>query len=337
MRDPKSKLDHIDVCLTQDVEYKKTTGLERYDFVNQAAAELSLESIDIRCEWFGKTLRAPLMIAPMTGGVKQAQLINERLAQAAEQFGLAMGVGSQRLGIEDNARATFFDIRRQAPKAFLFANIGAVQLCKGWGVSEAQRAVDMIQADALFLHLNPIQEACQGGDVNFEGLCGRIAEVVRGVSVPVLVREVGFGLSEAAARKLIDAGVSGLDCAGAGGTSWAKVESLCAKTERRRKMGARFGEWGIPTAESLLNVRRVSSQIPLIATGGLRSGIDVAKCLALGADLGAMARPFLIAAVNDSLEEFVTDTLDELRIAMFGCGVRDLCSLRLGASLLVLR
>jgi isopentenyl-diphosphate Delta-isomerase len=332
-RDPQSKVQHIEACLTPDVEYRKTTGLERYDFVNQALPEVSLEDIDLGCQLAGKELRAPLMISPMTGGVERGGEINRRLARCAERHGLPMGVGSQRVGVEDAARAQHFKVREEAPTTLLFANIGAVQLVKGWGQDEAMRAVEMIDADALFLHLNPIQEAIQGGDQDFRGLTSRITEVVRALSragVPVFAREVGFGLSEEAARALIDCGVAGLDCAGAGGTSWAKVEGIVAKSERRRIMGEVFGDWGIPTAESILHVRRVSERIPLIATGGLRSGVDVAKALALGADIGSMARPFLVAADagDDALDAFVDRTLIELRICMFGIGAGDLDALK---------
>lgn len=332
-RDPQSKVQHIEACLTPAVEYRKTAGFERYDFVSQALPEVSLEDIDIGCFFAGKQLKAPLMISPMTGGVERGAEINRRLARAAERWGLPIGVGSQRVGVEDASRAVHFEVRKEAPTALLFANIGAVQLVKGWGVDEARRAVEMIEADVLFLHLNPMQEAIQGGDQDFRGLTARIEEVVRALSregIPVFVREVGFGFSEEAAKALIDCGVAGLDCAGAGGTSWAKVEGIVAKTERRRIMGEVFGEWGIPTVDSILNVRKVSDRIPLIATGGLRSGVDVAKALALGADVGSMARPFLVAADlgDEAIDAFIEKTLTELRICMFGIGAGDLEALK---------
>lgn len=333
VRDPQSKAHHIDACLTPEVEYTKTTGFERYDFENQALPEVSLEKIDLSTPLVGKTLKAPLMIAPMTGGIERAHVLNLRLAAAAERHGLAMGVGSQRVGLESEERAAFFRVRSVAPSILLFANFGVGQLAKGWGADHARRAVAMIEADAVYLHMNPIQEAAQGGDVDFRGLTKHIADLCRELrkdGIPVFAREVGFGVSAAAAKQLIDAGVAGIDCAGAGGTSWAKVEGICAKTERRRKMGLAFGEWGIPTSEAIRQVRSVSTKIPLIATGGLRSGLDLAKALALGADVGAMARPFLVAADQgeDALEAFVEDTLTELRIAMFGIGAANLDALR---------
>ncbi|MBI1944326.1 MAG: type 2 isopentenyl-diphosphate Delta-isomerase [Deltaproteobacteria bacterium] len=332
-RDPGSKTAHLDACLTPAVDYRKSAGFERWDFVNQALPELALDDIELSTSLCGKELRAPLMIAPMTGGVERAHQLNLRLAQAAQRYGLAMGVGSQRVALEDAARAPFFQVRSVAPDILLFANFGAAQLAHGWGVDHARRAVDMIEADALFLHFNPIQEAAQGGDVDFRGLSTRVRELcaaMRDRGVPVFAREVGFGISADAARALVDAGVSGIDCAGAGGTSWAKVEAVCAKSERRRRMGAAFGEWGIATADAIRAVRSVSERIPLVATGGIRSGIDVAKALALGADLAAMAKPFLIAANEGEqvLATFIEDVLDELRISMFGIGASDLDALR---------
>ncbi|MBM4281617.1 MAG: type 2 isopentenyl-diphosphate Delta-isomerase [Deltaproteobacteria bacterium] len=333
VRDPQSKTHHIDACLTPAVEYAKTTGFEHFDFVNQALPDVRLDDIDLSTRLAGKPLRAPLMIAPMTGGVDRAHVLNLRLAAAAERHGLAMGVGSQRVALEDATRAALFQVRSVAPSIALFANFGVGQLAKGWGVDHARRAVAMIGADALFLHMNPVQEAAQGGDVDFRGLADHIRSLCAALArdgIPVFAREVGFGLSADATRVLVDCGVAGLDCAGAGGTSWAKVEGICARTERRRKMGMAFGEWGIPTAEAIRAVRSVSTSIPLIATGGLRSGLDLAKALALGADVGAMARPMLVAADagDDALDAFVSDTLTELRIAMFGIGAGDLRALR---------
>jgi isopentenyl-diphosphate delta-isomerase len=333
VRDPQSKAHHIDACLTPEVEYTKSAGFDAYDFVNQALPELSLEHLDLKTTLVGKPMKAPLMIAPMTGGIERAHVLNLRLAAAAERHGLAMGVGSQRVGLESDERAAFFKVRSVAPTIVLFANFGVGQLVKGWGVDEASAAVDMIGADALFLHMNPVQEAAQGGDVDFRGLVPRIralCSAMRERGTPVFAREVGFGISKEAAKRLIDVGVAGIDCAGAGGTSWAKVEGICAKTERRRKMGMAFGEWGIPTAQAIVDVRSVSQRIPLIATGGLRSGLDLAKAIALGADVGAMARPMLVAANKgeEVLDTFIQDTLDELRIAMFGVGAADLDGLR---------
>lgn len=329
VRDPQSKAHHIDACLTPAVEYSKSAGFERFSFMNQALPELSLEEIDLTTSLCGKPLKAPLMIAPMTGGVERAHELNRRLARAAEEHGLAMGVGSQRVGVEDPERARFFKVRDVAPNILLFANFGAGQLAKGWGVDHARKAIAMIEADALFLHFNPIQEAAQGGDVDFKGLASKVRALCRALAadgIPVFAREVGFGMSERAARMLVDAGIAGIDCAGAGGTSWAKVEGLVAKTERRKKMGLRFGEWGIPTTQAIREVRAASKRVPLIATGGLRSGVDLAIAMALGADIGSMARPMLVAANagEEVLRGFIDDVLTELRICMFGIGAGNL-------------
>ena len=325
LRDSSSKSRHIQACLTQPVEYHKSTGLEAFDLVNHALPDVSLSHLDLSAALVGKTLRAPLMIAPMTGGTETGRTINLRLAAAAERFGLAMSVGSRRVAIERPELERFFEVRSVAPTIALFANFGAGQLVRGWGVTEARRAMDMIEANALFIHFNPMQEAVQGGDRDFRELATHLSSLCRALNddgVPVFAREVCFGLSTETARRMIDCGVAGLDCSGAGGTSWAKVEAYCASTPRRRELGLRFGEWGIPTGRSILNVRAASATIPLIASGGLRDGIDLAKALALGADVGAIARPFLVKAHESepALHQFIADTLEELRICMFGSG-----------------
>jgi len=325
VRDPESKQRHIDACLDESVEYLQTTGLERYGFVNEALPELSLAEIDLSASIAGRALRAPLMIAPMTGGTARGQSINRRLAAVAERFGLAMGVGSQRVALESPERAEYFRVRELAPNVPLFANLGAGQLARGYGAEQARRAVAMIGADALFVHFNAVQEAVQGGDRDFRGVAHRLTEVCRELAsdgIPVYAREVCFGMSEATARRLVDCGVAGIDCSGAGGTSWAKVEAYCAHTERARELGLTFGEWGIPTSESIVNVRAAAPAIPLIASGGLRSGVDLARALALGADVGAMARPFLLAAhaSEEAVVSLVEGVLEELRICMFATG-----------------
>jgi isopentenyl-diphosphate delta-isomerase len=332
-RDPASKLRHIEACLTRPVEYLKTAGFESYEFLNDALPELSLADLDLSCELAGRKLRAPLMVAPMTGGTERGRELNRRLAVAAERFGLAMGVGSQRIAIEDPSLAVSFHVRDVAPGIPLFANLGAAQLAGGYSTEQARRAVDMIGADALFVHLNPVQEAVQGSRCDFRGVARRLAQLCRDLGrdgIPVFAREVCFGMTEATARRLVDCGVSGIDCSGAGGTSWAKVEAHCAASSAARELGLRFGEWGIPTSESILNVRRAAPKLPLIASGGLRSGMDIAKAIALGADVGAMARPFLVKADEgeDPLHQFIDELLADLRVCMFATGSRTVPSLR---------
>lgn len=333
VRDSRVKGRHIEVCLTEPVEYCKSAGFDAWEFENQALPELSLSDIDISCTFAGTRLSAPLMIAPMTGGNQQGLEINRTLASAAQQFGLAMGVGSQRIAMENAEAAACFRVRDVAPDILLFANFGAGQLVRGWGAAHARRAVEMIGADAVFIHVNAVQEAIQGGDRDFRGLAAGLRKLCRDLEadgIPVFAREVCFGLSAEAARALIDCGVRGIDCSGAGGTSWAKVEAYCATTRHRRETGLRFGEWGIPTTRSILNVRAVSRSIPLIASGGLRTGLDLAKALALGADLGAMARPMLLKAVEgaQALHAFLEDVLNDLRICMFATGAGSLAALR---------
>lgn len=322
MRAPQAKLAHLEACLSSEVEYSKSAGFDQIELVNQAACDVSLNLINLETEFLGKKLQAPLMIAPMTGGVERGYELNKLWAKAAEHFGIAFGVGSQRVALENLKLASTYDIRKYAPNAFIFANLGAAQIAQGMSLDNIKRAIDMISADALFIHFNAVQEACQDGDVDYRNIfrnMTRVCEHFAKQNFPVLAREVCFGISPEAASRLISMGVSGIDCAGAGGTSWAKVEALCAKTERRRKMGFRFGEFGIPTANSIQNVRQISQTIPLIATGGIRTGQDIAKALKLGANLTAMARPMLLAAHagEEALFEFIEDLILELQIALF--------------------
>jgi len=321
------KSDHIRINLEEDVRSGLTTGLERYRFIHRALPELDLEKVDLSQELFGRRLKAPVLISSMTGGTEQAAAINRTLAQAAQQSGIAMGVGSQRAAIEQADLAASFQVRAYAPDILLLANLGAVQLNYGYGVETCQRAVDMIEADGLILHLNALQEAVQPeGDTHFFGLARKIEQVCRALSVPVIAKEVGWGFSEADVRLLKEAGVAAIDVAGAGGTSWSQVEMHRAKDESQKRLAAAFVDWGIPTSQAILNVRRVSPELKVIASGGLRSGVDIAKCIALGARLGGMAGPFLKAAAR-SLEETVQmigELRREIQVCMFAAGAGDL-------------
>jgi isopentenyl-diphosphate delta-isomerase len=294
----KRKADHIKINLEQDVRSALTTGLENYHFTHEALPELDLDRVDPSLSLFGKQLAAPILISSMTGGTEEAGEINQRLAEAAQEVGVAMGVGSQRAALEHPEQIPTFAITRKvAPDILLFANLGAVQLNYGYGIDECRRAVDMIQADALILHLNPLQEAVQdAGDTNFAGLAKKIEEVCKKLEVPVIAKEVGWGISERTAKTLAECGISAIDVAGAGGTSWSQVEMHRASDEFTRKLAATFVGWGIPTAESILNVKRVLPEMTIFASGGLKDGLDIAKCTALGAILGGMAGNFLKAA-----------------------------------------
>lgn len=328
----KRKADHIRINLEEDVAFKKVTnGLESFFFMHQALPELDLAEIDTTVSVFGKSLKTPLLISSMTGGTARAREINRTLAVGAQSAGMAMGLGSMRAGIEDPALEGTYQVRDVAPDILLFANLGAVQLNYGYDTSHCRRAVDMIDADALILHFNPLQEAVQPeGDGNFSGLLKKIEVVCRELSVPVIAKEVGWGFSREAARQLADAGVAAIDVAGAGGTSWSQVEMYRAPTARHARVAGAFIDWGIPTAASIRYCREAAPNMPIFASGGIRDGIEVAKCIALGASLGGLAGEFLRAADRDGVEgviELAGTITQELRVAMFCAAAGDLVAL----------
>ncbi len=326
------KVEHLRINLEENVQFfDVSTGLEKYRLVHQALPELDLDAIDTSLTLFGKVLRAPLLVSSMTGGAHEAERINRNLAQAAQATGIAMGLGSQRAAIADPALARTYRVRDLAPDILLFANLGAIQLNYGYGIDECQRAVDMIQADALILHLNPMQEAVQNhGNINWSGVLNKIEHVCRALQVPVLVKEVGFGISEKTARQLVNAGVCAIDVAGAGGTSWAAVEAKRAPNAELQQLAAAFWDWGIPTAESLIQARKAAPDLPLFASGGIRNGIEIAKCIALGASLVGLASPLLkLANVSaESATDGIFALVKQLRVAMFGVGAANLEQLR---------
>ena len=325
------KLDHVRINLEEDVSSRAATGLERYRLTHCALPELDLDQVSTAGAFLGRPYRAPVLISSMTGGAGGLETINRNLAEAAQARGIAMGVGSQRAALESADLAASFRIRAVAPDVLLLANLGAVQLNYGYGPEECRRAVDMIAADALVLHLNPLQEALQPeGDTRWSGLLGRLEAVTRSLTVPVVVKEVGWGISGPLARRLADAGVAAIDVAGAGGTSWSEVEKHRAPTASGRELAAAFASWGIPTASSLLAVRDAAPDVALVASGGLRDGLDVAKVVALGADLAGLAGPFLHAASvsSDAVVDRIDVIVNTLRVAMFASGARDLEALR---------
>ncbi len=325
------KADHLRVCLEDDVQSQQTTGFERYRFMHCCLPELDRSEIDLSTRFLGKTLNAPLLISSMTGGTELAQTINYRLAAVAQHYKIAMGVGSQRVAIENPQVAATFAVRSLAPDILLFANLGAVQLNYHYGIEECQRVVDSLEADALILHLNPLQECVQTqGDTNFRGLLGKISRLCEKLPVPVIAKEVGNGISARMAQKLIEVGISAIDVAGAGGTSWARVESERAQDERQRRLGKTFADWGIPTAECITEIRAIAPSLPLIASGGLRNGLDGAKAIALGADLAGLALPFLQAAADSeaALHTLMEALTAELATVMFCTGSPTLAGLR---------
>ena len=336
----KRKSEHLHINLEKDVSFPElTTGLEDYFFVHNALPELALADVDLATTFLGKRLRVPLLISSMTGGTPEAQRINYHLAEGAQVVGLAMGLGSLRAALETPglrstaslAVADTFRIRHLAPDILLFANLGAAQLNAGFGLDECRRAVELVEADALILHLNPLQEALLvDGNTDWRGLLARIEAVCRGLGVPVVAKEVGWGISAQVARQLVGAGVTAIDVAGSGGTSWSQVEMYRAPTERRRRLSAQFAAWGIPTAEALIQVHAALPDIPLIASGGLRSGIDLAKVLALGADLGGLAGPFLKAAdvSAQAVVDLAAEIADAMRIVLFCLGIPNIPTLK---------
>lgn len=325
------KSDHIRINLREDVQSAITTGLEKYRFEHQALPECNLEEVDTSTVFFNKLLAAPILISSMTGGSQEAATLNLTLAEAAEVTQIAMGLGSQRAAIEHPELAYTFQVRQVAPHILLFANLGAIQLNYRYGIDECKKAVEMIEADALILHLNPLQEALQPeGETHFANLVEKIAAVCKSLPVPVIVKEVGWGISAQTAKRLIEAGVAAIDVAGAGGTSWSQVEMYRAQSESAARIASHFIDWGIPTAECIKTIRSFHPSIPLIASGGLRNGIEIAKCIALGANLGAMASPFLKAAdrsLQDTIET-IAEIKREIQITMFVAGATSISELQ---------
>ncbi len=319
------KSHHIRIALEEDVQAGKT-GFDDVALVHRSLPEINLSDVDTSIKWMGRTFSAPVVISGMTGGTEEAERINRNLAEAAARANIPMGVGSQRAAIENPAIQRTFSVCREASKElFLIANLGAVQLNKGYTSEHAKKAVEMISANALALHLNPLQEACQAeGDTMWKDLLPKIRQVCRDIEIPVIAKETGAGICGKDARELERAGIKTIDVSGSGGTSWSLVESY-----RGPPIGRVFADWGIPTAaalaEAVENVR-----IPVFASGGIRTGIDAAKCLALGATMVSVAHPFLVAAsqsaeaVYQKIEEFKR----EIRTALFLTGSRNIAELR---------
>jgi isopentenyl-diphosphate delta-isomerase len=329
------KNDHLEICLRENVQARGvTTGFEDLHLVHKALPEINRKEIDLSTKIFNHKFSAPLIVESMTGGTPRAAKINATVAQAVEELRLGMGVGSQRAALEDSkVEKTFSIVREKAPNAFIVANLGAPQLVRGYGVNEARKAVEILGADALAIHLNPLQEAIQlEGEPSYEGVLGAIEKVVKELDVPVIVKETGCGIAAEEAKRLEAARVAAIDVAGAGGTSWAAVEYYRAKNQMdgaRQRLGEAFWDWGIPTAVSLIEAsQRV--RIPVIASGGVRSGIDMAKALAVGASLVGMAYPVLDPAVHgvEEVKKKLQALVEELRNTMFLVGADSIRGLR---------
>ncbi|MCD6036694.1 MAG: fni [Nitrososphaeraceae archaeon] len=329
------KRDGIEIPLNNDVQAKTTsTYLEYVKLIHNALPELDYDEIDISTTFLKRKFSAPIIIDSMTGGAPEAAKINGRLGELAEKYGFAMGLGSQRAGLESKELAETYSIaRKNAPSAFLIANIGGAQLAKGLTIDNIKKIIDMIQADALVIHLNPLQELIQPeGEPKYKGVFSKISEISGALDVPVIVKEVGAGISKEVAVKLEVAGVSAINVAGAGGTSWAGVEKLRAEASNndlKIHLGEIFWDWGIPTATSLIEVKK-TVKVPIIASGGLRNGMEMAKCIVLGASMCAMAYPFLRKAAEskEQLFNFADTVIAELKSTMFLIGAMNLSLLK---------
>jgi isopentenyl-diphosphate Delta-isomerase len=324
----KRKDDHIRLCLDKRSQVKNTTaGFEDIRFVHRALPEVDKEKIKLNTTFLGKKLLAPIIVGAMTGGTRQATKINTNIAQAVEKLGLGMGLGSQRAAIEDQKLVETYKIAREkAPKAFLMANIGGVQLVHGYGIKEVKQIVEMIDADAVAVHLNALQEAVQPeGQTNFKGILTRITEIVSALDIPVIVKETGAGISAEDAKSLENAGVKAIDIGGVGGTSFAAVEHYRSTEKNTSKcnVGEAFWDWGIPTAISLIETEQ-TVKVPIIASGGIRSGTDIAKALALNASLTSITQPILQEAIKgtEETEQKLSCLIDELSNTMFLIGVK---------------
>ncbi|WLS77918.1 type 2 isopentenyl-diphosphate Delta-isomerase [Erwinia pyri] len=327
------KNDHLDIVLNPAQAVSQiATGFAQWRFSHCAMPELDFNAVDISTSLFGKALKAPLMISSMTGGARRAQAINLHLAATAQALGLAMGVGSQRVALESKEDYGLNrKLRDVAPDIPLLANLGAAQISGPQGLDYARRAVEMIDADALIVHLNPLQEVLQtDGDRDWRGVLAALGELVNKLAVPVVVKEVGAGISPAVALRLAEAGVAMIDVAGAGGTSWAAVEGERARDPRQRAVAMAFANWGIPTSQALIDVRKALPGMPVVASGGIRDGIDVAKALRLGADFVGLAAAILPSATlsSEALNDAFLTLIDQLKTVCFCTGSADLNALR---------
>ncbi|MCV6964189.1 type 2 isopentenyl-diphosphate Delta-isomerase [Mycobacterium intermedium] len=332
---PRRKRRHIDVCLEEDVSFQRvSTGLERYRLPYNALTQTNLDDIDLSAEFLGSRLRAPVLVGAMTGGAKLSGTINRNLATAAQALGIGMMLGSQRVMLDSalgEQAADSFVVRDVAPDVLLIGNIGLSQLTKD-AVPDIVQALDRVGANALAVHTNPLQEAMQHhGDTDFAGSLDRLHDVTAMLKYPVLLKEVGHGIGATAVTDLLrltdEPPVAAIDVAGAGGTSWSRVEQFVRYGEVRYPD---LADWGIPTAQALVEVRTALPKIPLVASGGIRTGMDAAKAIALGADVVAVARPLLAAAIESAgaATEWLQRFIDELRICLHGCGTADLRGLR---------
>lgn len=299
------KKEHIELCLSNEVKFEKTNGFENYDFEHYAITEVEFDKIDFSTKFFGKKIGYPFLISCMTGGTKEAERINERLAIAAKELNIPIGVGSQRQALENNEHHfTYKVVKQNAGNVPILGNIGAAQVASSKNpVAEIKFLIDLVEADAMVIHVNPLQELLQlEGETNFKNLLKNLEKLSTKISIPLIVKEVGSGISKRAAKKLLEVGVKGIDVAGAGGTSWAAVE-----LKRSNQEDHFFKEWGLPTSYCVRTVSELKKDFDftLIGSGGISNGVDIAKALALGADLSASARTILQEVMKNGVDGVV--------------------------------
>lgn len=323
----KRKKEHLKIAISSASQVG-TNGLQNYKFTYNSLPEIDFDKISTSTIFLGKKVNYPFFISCMTGGILEGGKLNKNLALAAEKHCIALGVGSQRAAIENPSLAKFYNVRKYAPTTPILANIGLVQLNYGFGLDEFNRCVDMIEADALVIHVNPIQEAIQPeGNRNWEGLLDKLGKIIDKIKVPIIVKKVGFGMSKDVLKRFINIGVKYVDVAGWGGTNWAMVEGLRGKADK--ELGELFSSWGISTAESLENTNR-SKLFSVIASGGIRNGIEIAKCMSMGADMVGIASPFATAGLESQelVEKLIEKYAKELKVTMFGVGTKNIKELR---------
>ncbi len=323
METPTRKMDHLRITLLMDVE-AGSTWFEYVKPVHRAAPEINMKDVDTSVEVFGKKLNAPIIVTGMTGGNEAAAKVNAAIAEVVEELGLGMGVGSQRAAIEHpELEWTFKIAREKAPNALLIANIGAPQLLKGYGLKELERAIEMIDADAIAIHLNAAQEAFQPeGDLDFEGLINKLADIVDKISKPIIIKETGAGIDYDTALMMKDIGINAFDVSGAGGTSWIKVEMYRAQEKGMEELAQAaewMSDWGIPTAAAIAEVRAAAPEAVVIGSGGVRTGMDAVKALTLGADLVGVALPALKSVYKgkEELKKYLKSMMLSIKVAQF--------------------
>ena len=316
------KQDHLDLSRTHDVSTTASAGWDSVRLPHVAAPDVDLSKVSLATDFLGGHFAAPLLISSMTGGSPEGERINERLARFAQEKNIPMGVGSQRVALE-NKSMDLFPLRKAAPKATLYANLGLVQLNYGVTGDDCKWLVNNLEAQAFIFHLNPLQEAIQTeGDRNFSSLLKQFEKIRKDISVPVIIKETGCGMDPVSAKRFVEAGANAIDVAGLGGTHWGWIEGL--RSHERRELGEWFRDWGTPSSEALVHVRKaLGSKIPVIASGGIQNGVHATKALFLGANMTGMALPFLKAASDADparLEHFYNLTCEAMRIALFCMG-----------------